>query len=163
MRASASCANLKAVAWTDARAAEYASAPDAIRVVLKSSATPTRAPCTSLGQPGNTRTVVAMIHRSQDQLVESHADRILADERAKAAQMAYFEGQIVSDEGGPLRRRLRAAFRAVLRALTAPAGISESIAGIPPDDHDGEPPPPSSPPPPSPPPQYPEGWPWPWQ
>lgn len=105
-----------------------------------------------------------MIHRSQDRLVESHADRILADERAKAALMAYFEGQIVGDERSrPRRRRLRAAYRAVLRALTAPAGISESIAGIPPDDRDGEQPPPSSPPPPSTPPQYPEGWPWPWQ
>jgi hypothetical protein len=105
-----------------------------------------------------------MIHRSQDELVEAHADRILADERAKTALMAYFEGQIVSDGGGPLRRRLRAAFRAVLRALTAPAGISESIAGIPPDDHDDDPSSsPSAPPPPPPPPQYPDGWPWPWQ
>jgi hypothetical protein len=128
----------------------------------------------SLGQPGNTRTVVAMIHRSQDELVETHADRILADERAKTALMAYFEDQIVSDEGGPLRRRVRAVSRAVLRALTAPAGISESIAGIPPDDRDadrdadrdGDGPAPSSPPPtppPSPPQQYPDGWPWPWQ
>jgi len=102
-----------------------------------------------------------MIHRSQDQLVETHADRILADERAKAALMAFFEGQIVSDEGGPLRRRLRAAGRAVLRALTAPAGISESVAGVPPDDRAGDPPPPVAPPLPPSPPQYPDGWPWP--
>jgi hypothetical protein len=103
-----------------------------------------------------------MIHRSQDRLVEAHADRIMADERAQAALMAYFEDQIVSDRGGPLRRRLRAAGRAVLRVLTAPAGISETAVGIPPDDEadrDGDPPPATPSPPP---PQYPEGWPWPW-
>lgn len=161
MRTSVICANLKAVAQTDARAADHARAPEH-HVLFNEFGGPDAGAFPSLGRPGNTRTVVAMIHRSQDELVEAHADRILADERAKAALMAYFEGQIVSDEGGPLRRRLRAACRAVLRALTAPAGISESIAGIPPDDRESDGPAPS-PPPPSPPPQYPDGWPWPWQ
>lgn len=106
-----------------------------------------------------------MIHRSQDELVEAHADRILADERAVAALMAHFESQLASAErGGPLRHRLRAAGRAILRALTTPAGISESIVGITPDDQAGDAPttPPSPAQPPTPPPQYPDGWPWPW-
>lgn len=109
-------------------------------------------------------------HRSQDELVQAHADRILADERATAAFMSHLEQQMLSDDGaehrhrlgGSLRRALRAACRAVLRALTAPAGISESVVGITPDRDDAGDAPPTPPVPPPPPPQYPEGWPWPW-
>jgi hypothetical protein len=58
-----------------------------------------------------------VIHRSQDRLVEAHADRILADENSAGALMEYFEAQM-REYRRPWYRRFGAALRRVLRAVT---------------------------------------------
>jgi hypothetical protein len=59
-----------------------------------------------------------MIHRSQDRLVEAHADRILGDKNSAGAQMEYFEAQM-REYRRPWYRRFGAALRRVLHAVAS--------------------------------------------
>jgi hypothetical protein len=63
-----------------------------------------------------------VIHRSQDQQVEAHADRILADEASAGALMEFFEAQM-REYRRPWHRRLGAAVRRILRAVGSAFGV----------------------------------------
>lgn len=71
-----------------------------------------------------------MIRRSQDELVETHADHIMANEESAAALMEYFESQIRSHRRSP-RSRLGALCRGILKAFVSVAKVCGPTSGVP--------------------------------
>jgi len=75
-----------------------------------------------------------VIHRSQDRVVEAHADRILADKNSAGALMEYFEAQM-REYRRPWYRRFGGALRRGLRAVAAAFAAEGGTAGtVSPDD-----------------------------
>jgi hypothetical protein len=80
---------------------------------------------------------LAVIHRSQDEMVEAHADRILADDRSAAEVMSYFDAQM-RHERKPLRRRFADKWRALQHALASAAVAGGHASGVPTGDPEAQ-------------------------